>query len=165
MRLVCAALLALLCGHAPVMAAPAVTLVLQFDEGYSTQSLDVMKREVASIVGESGIRVDWRFLSDVHSSDSFDSLVVVLFRGACMMRRPAYLLDERGYYASPTSPMATCCPSVKWSATRLPTPSGRRCRARNGTIAIPFSAGRWAACWPTNCSTCSRNRSITRAMA
>ena len=97
MRLVCAALSAVLC--APAMAAPAVTLVLQFDQAYSSRSLAAMKREVASIVRESGIKVDWRLLSDVHPTDSFEGLVVVRFRGACVIQRPASMLDERGYYA------------------------------------------------------------------
>jgi hypothetical protein len=97
MRFVCATSLAILC--APVMAAPAVTLVLQFDAAYSTQSIAAMKREVASIVGESGIKVDWRFLADVHTSDSFESLVVVRFHGACVMQPRDFMRDERGYYA------------------------------------------------------------------
>ena len=99
MRLVCATLLTILC--VPATAASAVTLVLQFDHAYSTQSLDVMEREVASIVSESGIKVDWRLLADVHSSDSFESLVVVRFKGACNMEPapPPPLGDERGYYA------------------------------------------------------------------
>jgi hypothetical protein len=95
MRLVCAALSAILC----VQAAPAVTLVLQFDQAYSPRSLAAMKREVASIVRESGMKVDWRLLSDVQSTDSFEGLVVVRFRGACVIQRPASMLDERGYYA------------------------------------------------------------------
>jgi hypothetical protein len=96
MRLVCATLLAVFCAPAS-----AVTLVLQFDHAYSTRSLDVMEREVASIVSESGIKVDWRMLSDLQSSDSFESLVVVRFKGACNMEPapPPPLGDERGYYA------------------------------------------------------------------
>ena len=95
MRLVCAALSAMLWANA----APVVTLVLQFDEAYSASSLAAMKREVASIVRESGVKVDWRLLSDVHPTDSFEGLVVVRFRGACVIQRPAAMLDERGYYA------------------------------------------------------------------
>ena len=99
MRLVCATLLAILCAPAPVKAASAVTLVLQFDDTYSVKSLNAMKREVNLIVGESGITVDWRLLGDVRSSESFESLVVVRFRGACIMQPVPYLMDERGYYA------------------------------------------------------------------
>ncbi|MGA3201483.1 MAG: hypothetical protein ABSF12_03190 [Bryobacteraceae bacterium] len=97
MRLVCAILLAILC--APVKAAPAVTLVLQFDRAYSAKSVAAMEREVALIVGESGIQVDWKLLADVHPAESFESLVVVRFRGACLMQPAPYFLDERGYYA------------------------------------------------------------------
>ncbi len=99
MRPVCAIFLAILCAPAPVMAASAVTLVLQFDQAYSTESVDAMEQEVSKIVRESGLKVDWRLLADVHSSESFDSLVVVRFRGACSMEPPPPLGDERGYYA------------------------------------------------------------------
>ena len=101
MRLVCATLLAIFCAPAPAASASAVTLVLQFDHAYSTRSLDVMEHEVASIVSESGIKVDWRMLSDLQSTDSFESLVVVRFKGACNMEPapPPPLGDERGYYA------------------------------------------------------------------
>jgi hypothetical protein len=98
MRLVCATVLAIFCLSAPVMAASAVTLVLQFDQAYSARSVDVMEREVASIVSESGIKVDWRLLSDVHPSDSFETLVVVHFHGACNMEPAPFSTDERHYY-------------------------------------------------------------------
>ena len=96
MRPVCAILLAIL---APVKAASAVTLVLQFDETYSAESVAAMEREVASIVGESGIAVDWRLLTEIGSSESFDNLVVVRFRGACLMHPAPYSIDHRSYYA------------------------------------------------------------------
>jgi hypothetical protein len=98
MRPVCAALLAILCAPVPIVAASAVTLVLQFDQAYSARSLDVMEREVALIVSESGVKVDWKLLADVRSSDSFEFLVVVRFRGACNMEPAPPLGDERGYY-------------------------------------------------------------------
>jgi hypothetical protein len=99
MRPVCATLLAIFCAPAPVMAASAVTLVLQFDNAYSTKSLDAMKREVNAIIGESGLKAEWRLIGDVRSAESFESLVVVRFRGACVMQPAPYMLDERGYYA------------------------------------------------------------------
>jgi hypothetical protein len=99
MRPVCAIFLAMLCAPAPVMAASAVTLVLQFDQAYSARSLDAMEREVASIVRESGIKVDWRLRDDVQSSESFERLVVVHFHGTCILQPTAATMDERGYYA------------------------------------------------------------------
>jgi hypothetical protein len=57
-----------------------------------------MEREVASIVSESGIRVDWRLLTDLHSSDSFETLVVVHFHGACNMEPASSSIDQRTYY-------------------------------------------------------------------
>jgi hypothetical protein len=97
MRLVCATLLAIF--SVPASAASAVTLVLEFDQAYSQKSLSAMKSEVASIVAKSGIKVDWRLLSDVQKADTFESLVVVHFRGGCMLRPDPNLIDERGYYA------------------------------------------------------------------
>ncbi|HVO97419.1 MAG TPA: hypothetical protein VMT15_05100 [Bryobacteraceae bacterium] len=94
MRLVCAMLLAALAN-----AAAPVTLVLQFENAYSPESLDAMKREVASIVAGSGIQVDWRMLSEVQPAETFENLVVVRFKGACHMEPVPYLMDERGYYA------------------------------------------------------------------
>ncbi len=99
MRLVCAILLSILCASTPARAASSVTLVLQFDDVYSPRSLAAMEREVVSIVGESGIKVDWRLLDQVRSSDTFESLVVVHFHGACILQPVPYLIDERGYYA------------------------------------------------------------------
>ena len=98
MRPVCATLLAFLCAPAPVLAASAVTLVLQFDQAYSPESLEVMEHEVASIVRESGIKVDWRLLPEVRSSDSFESLVVVHFHGACVMDSASSSIDPRHFY-------------------------------------------------------------------
>jgi hypothetical protein len=98
MRPVCATLVAIFCAPAPVMAAPPVTLVLQFDQAYSPESLAEMEREVVSIVGESGIKVDWRLLTDLQPTDSFASLVVVHFHGACNMEPASASIDERSYY-------------------------------------------------------------------
>ena len=103
MRQVCAilpaALFAISFGAVPARGGPSVTLILQFDEAYSTDSLNAMKHEVASIVGRSGVRFDWKMINDVRPSDSFENLVVVHFHGACLMEQTASLPDERGYYA------------------------------------------------------------------
>jgi len=96
MRLVCALVLAMLA--LPAKAA-SVTLVLQFEDAYSPESIDAMKRELASIVADSGLHVDWRMLADVQPAETFESLVVVRFRGACLLRPDPNLMDERGYYA------------------------------------------------------------------
>lgn len=55
-----------------------------------------MKRELGTILRDSGIRVDWRGQSDVAASDSFPNLVVVKFHGKCRMEPVPYLYDERG---------------------------------------------------------------------
>ncbi len=161
MRLVCAVLLTALCAHAE----PAVTLVLKFDDAYSTRSLAAMKREVASIVGESGIKVDCLFLADVHTSDSFENLVVVRFRGACVMQPRDYMRDERGYYAFTYVSDGDVLPFSEVECDKV----ANSIRAEMITfsamaqIAIRSSAAPSAACWRTSCSICWRNRNITEA--
>jgi hypothetical protein len=90
--------LAIFCAPALVKAAPPVTLVLQFDQPFSPQSLNVMEDEVASIVSESGIKIEWRLLTDIRSSDTFETLVVVRFHGACNMEPARPSPNERTYY-------------------------------------------------------------------
>ncbi len=74
----------------------ALTIVFRFDGPYSEKSLVEMKRELGTILQDSGIRVDWRDQSDVAASESFPNLVVVKFRGKCRMEPVPYLYDERG---------------------------------------------------------------------
>jgi hypothetical protein len=74
----------------------ALTIVFRFDGPYSEKSLVEMKRELGTILHDSGIRVDWRNQSDVAASESFPNLVVVKFRGKCRMEPVPYLYDERG---------------------------------------------------------------------
>ncbi len=73
-----------------------LTIVFKFDGSYSEKSVREMKRELDSIMKDSGLQVEWRDRNDVASSDSFSNLVVVKFRGKCRMEPIPYLYDERG---------------------------------------------------------------------
>src|SRR6266478_703789 len=80
----------------PRITADPLTIVFRFDGPYSEKSLVEMKRELGTLLHDSGIRVDWRDQSDVAASESFPNLVVVNFRGKCRMEPVPYLYDERG---------------------------------------------------------------------
>jgi hypothetical protein len=73
-----------------------LTIVFRFDGPYSRESLLEMKRELGTILRDSGIQVDWRDQSGLSPTDSFPNLVVVKFRGKCRMEPVPYLYDERG---------------------------------------------------------------------
>ncbi len=101
MRYTAACFLATLLGAAGVSSSPkatvsSVTILFDFDGRYSQESLQEMKRELASIMVGSGIQIDWRERSEVAPSESFSNLVVVTFRGNCLMEPVPFLYDERG---------------------------------------------------------------------
>ena len=76
---------------------PAVlTIVFQFDGPSSDKSADEMRRELGSIMQDSGIRIEWRDHKRIGQSESFPNLMVVNFRGKCRMDPVPYLYDERG---------------------------------------------------------------------
>ena len=54
-----------------------------------------MKREFESIMHDSGMTFDWRTKSQA-AQDSFANLVVVRFKGKCVLEPAGYLYDERG---------------------------------------------------------------------
>lgn len=73
-----------------------VTVLLQFDQDHSDLSVEEMKKELAAIMVDAGLKFDFRLLRDVTTGDSFNDLVVVKFRGTCRMDIQPVLLDERG---------------------------------------------------------------------
>lgn len=95
MRHVICALSLFCCLVPPVQAGPNLTVLFQFDEKHSAESLAVMKQELQSLM--TGVEVDWRLLDDLRAGESFEDLVVVKFRGTCQMEAvPPFLIDERG---------------------------------------------------------------------
>jgi hypothetical protein len=95
----------LLCGFlaalwaAAAVAAPpvhgALTIVLDFQGAHSDKSVAEMKREFESIMRDSGVRFAWRLRTDA-SGETHDNLVVVRFKGKCVLEPVGYLYDERG---------------------------------------------------------------------
>jgi len=76
-----------------------VTVLLDFDGPHSDRSVLQMKREVEQIVKESGVRLQWRTGREA-TGDLPANLVVVRFRGRCVLEPDPILYDERGPFAS-----------------------------------------------------------------
>jgi hypothetical protein len=91
MRPVICALLAIIASACTAFATASVTLILQFDARHSEPSVNEMKRELQSLMRDSGVELNWRRLDEVSSSDSFSSVVMVTFHGACEMKGLAAL--------------------------------------------------------------------------
>jgi hypothetical protein len=72
-----------------------LTIVLDFDGPRSDASITEMKRELESIMQDSGLRVSWRLRDEV-AGESFPDLVLVRFKGKCRMEPTPLLYDERG---------------------------------------------------------------------
>jgi hypothetical protein len=74
---------------------PVLTVVLDFQGPRSAKSVEEMKREVESVMKSSGLTLDWRTRGEAGAS-GFDNLVVVRFKGKCILEPVGYLYDERG---------------------------------------------------------------------
>jgi hypothetical protein len=75
---------------------PSLTVLLDFREAASRESLGEMQREVQQLLEPSGLRVELKLKSDFHSGDSFSDLVLVRFNGNCAAPVDPMLIDERG---------------------------------------------------------------------
>lgn len=84
-------LAAFACAHAAD-----VTVVIDFDGPHSERSVEQMKRETADILKTAGLHLDWRSRAD---AGSYENLVVVHFKGKCVLEPVPMLYDERGPFA------------------------------------------------------------------
>ena len=93
----------LICLLAPVVFACAaratdVTVVLDFDGPHSDRSVEQMKRETEGILRDAGLRLEWRTRGGL-GRGSYENLVVVRFKGRCILEPVPMLYDERGPFA------------------------------------------------------------------
>jgi len=72
-----------------------ITIVLDFKGPRSERSIAEMKREFAGILKDSGVSFDWR-TRDEAAGNSYTNLVLVKFKGKCVLEPVGYLYDERG---------------------------------------------------------------------
>src|SRR5262245_17472381 len=75
-----------------------LTVVVDFAGPHSDRSVREMKREVEDIMKQSGLHLDWRARADA-AGDLPANLVVVRFRGRCVLEPDPILYDERGPFA------------------------------------------------------------------
>jgi hypothetical protein len=78
---------------------PATTVLLQFDEKYSPETVGEMKQEAAKILKDSGLRLDWRLLSETKPADSFNDVIIVRFKGECAITAPAVAVERGDVFA------------------------------------------------------------------
>ncbi|HTP34106.1 MAG TPA: hypothetical protein VMJ75_18135 [Candidatus Acidoferrales bacterium] len=79
----------------PSAFAEGITIVLDFQGPKNEQSIAEMKREFAGIMKDASLTVDWKSRAEAEQL-SFPNLLVVRFKGTCVLRPVPYLLDERG---------------------------------------------------------------------
>lgn len=60
-----------------------VTVILRFDESYSSDVLEAMKNELESIMRPEGLQVEWQFYEDALGKEIFHDWAVVRLRGSC----------------------------------------------------------------------------------
>jgi hypothetical protein len=76
-----------------------LTVVVDFDGPQSDRSVQQMKRETEAIFKTAGVHLDWRVRSEV-GRGSYENLVMVHFKGKCVLQPDPLLFDERGPFAS-----------------------------------------------------------------
>src|SRR5438067_554589 len=72
-----------------------LTIILDFQGPRSPRAVGEMKREFEGILKSSGLQFDWR-LRDQTEHLTFSNLVVIRFKGKCILEPVGYLYDERG---------------------------------------------------------------------
>jgi hypothetical protein len=75
-----------------------LTVVVDFEGPHSDHSVREMKREVEDIMKQSGLHLDWRAGHEA-LHDTPANLVVVRFKGHCLLEPVPMLYDERGPFA------------------------------------------------------------------
>lgn len=86
-------------GPAWSAARPPIALIIQFHDAYSPTALDSMKTEIDRIASRAGLRFVYRLRSELSEADTPSDIVLVNFRGRCLMRTLPELIDERGSLA------------------------------------------------------------------
>ena len=113
----------------------ALTIVLEFQGTHSDRSIEAMKREVERVMKGSGLTFDFRTRSEAQD-ESFANLVLVRFKGRCVLEPVPYLYDERGPLAFTYSSGEQVLPFSEVSCDRVVT------AARSAMSAARSSPGR-----------------------
>lgn len=76
-----------------------ITLLMQFDGDRSEAAIQAMKAELESILSQAGLTFDYRLRSELDQNEPLGNLLVVRFKGQCVMSSLPALFDELGPYA------------------------------------------------------------------
>ena len=95
----CAALLPL-SGLAQAPAKPesprSIGVFMDFESAPGAASVEIMKREVESLLKPSGVSLAWRLVRDNHGNEPFAGLVVLKFKGQCKAEGAYSVTDAFG---------------------------------------------------------------------
>ena len=105
-------------GFAAAAFATDLTVVVDFAGPHSDRSVREMKREVEDIMKQSGLHLDWR-ARETAGRDLPAHLMVVRFRGRCVLEPNPILYDERGPFASAYSTDGEMLPFAEVDCTRV----------------------------------------------
>lgn len=72
-----------------------LTIVMDFQGPHSDRSVVEMKRELETIFTASGVVVDWKMREELVEA-AYPDMILVRFKGKCIMEPVGYLYDERG---------------------------------------------------------------------
>jgi hypothetical protein len=75
-----------------------ITVVIDFEGPHSDRSVQQMKRETEEIFKTAGVHLAWRARNEVGQS-SYENVVMVRFKGKCILEPVPMLYDERGPFA------------------------------------------------------------------
>jgi hypothetical protein len=79
-------------------ASPDITVILEFDGPRNGRSIQIMERETEAILKGSGLHLDWK-LREEAAEKSFPDLVVLRFKGNCVLRGAASVPEAFGTLA------------------------------------------------------------------
>jgi hypothetical protein len=83
------------CVAAGVIHSSDLTIVTDFQGPHSARSIQVMEEETDRILKDTGLHLEWRSRNDV-AGGVFSDLVLVQFKGTCILKPAPYLYDEMG---------------------------------------------------------------------
>jgi hypothetical protein len=75
---------------------PSLTVLLDFQEAASPQTVGAMQREVRHLFEPAGMRVEVRLATNIQAGETFDRLVLMKVKGSCTPPADPMLIDERG---------------------------------------------------------------------
>jgi hypothetical protein len=121
-----------------------VTLLYRFDHFHSKIAFQEMKRELETVMKPLGYVPDWREVGNATVKDSFENLVMVDFRGRCLMEAADSPVQTNGALARTQVSDGTVLPfsEVECDQVRASLRSGWGTQPRQSDLALGRALGR-----------------------